>query len=76
MIDVSILPHAEFRPNDHREDVPHISTRSKISTSPIIPPHYIRSLGNILSSEQFLAFTDCNKSEYIFNRRTIWNEIQ
>jgi len=38
MIVVSILPHAEFGPNDHREDAPHFSIR--VLGSPI---HYCNS---------------------------------
>ena len=26
IIDGSVLPHAEFRPNDHRKDAPHFTT--------------------------------------------------
>ena len=32
MVAVTILPHAEFGPNDHREDVPHFTSRLEAQT--------------------------------------------
>ena len=31
MVVVSILPHAEFGPNDHREDAPHFITELDVN---------------------------------------------
>ena len=35
MVVVSILPQAEFGPNDHREDAPHVTYVSKVFANSI-----------------------------------------
>ena len=44
MVIVSILPHAEFGPNDHREDAPHFITRHTIVW---IPRDFLNSRMNV-----------------------------